>query len=156
MTDVFTRKKRSEIMSLVKNKDTAPERAVRSILHRMGYRFRLQGSGLPGDPDIVLPRHKKVIFVHGCFWHGHKGCRRAARPSSNRRFWDRKLSINVERDKADIKALRQMGWSVLVIWGCESRSTDIATRKLIRFMAYARTRRQVSRRALGLQGHTAN
>jgi DNA mismatch endonuclease, patch repair protein len=146
VTDVFTRKKRSEIMSLVKNKDTAPEKAVRSLLHRMGYRFRLQGSGLPGNPDIVLPRHKKVVFVHGCFWHGHKGCRRANRPTSNRCFWGRKLSMNMDRDKANTLALRRIGWRVLVVWGCEVKSPLSVSKKLLRFMTNTRSRGRVDRR----------
>src|SRR5215813_14226357 len=98
MTDMFAPPERSRIMSRVKDRDTAPEKRVRSILHRMGYRFGLRSAKLPGKPDIVLTRHKKVVFVHGCFWHGHEGCRRSARPESNVEFWNRKIDGNIARD----------------------------------------------------------
>lgn len=134
MTDIFSRKKRSQIMSRVKNKDTAPEKVVRSIVHRMGYRFRLQGSGLPGNPDIVLPRHKKVIFVHGCFWHGHKGCHRSARPDSNTRFWNAKLAANMDRDKRNVRALRRAGWKPFTVWACELRREERLRSRLTKFL----------------------
>ena len=117
--DVFTKEKRSRIMSKVKGKDTKPELFVRSLLYKMGYRFRLHRRDLPGNPDIVLPRHKKVIFIHGCFWHGHKACPRAKRPSSNKMFWEEKLNKNIQRDKRNISGLREMGWDPLIIWTCE-------------------------------------
>jgi len=118
MADNLTPQQRRRNMSRVKGRDTKPELLVRSIVHRLGYRFRLHGKGLPGKPDLVLARHRKVIFVHGCFWHGHAGCRRAARPSTNREFWDKKIDGNVERDAANMKALGRAGWKVLVVWQC--------------------------------------
>jgi DNA mismatch endonuclease, patch repair protein len=105
-------------MSRVRNRDTAPERQLRRMLHRSGYRFRLHPQDLPGSPDIVLPRFRAAIFVHGCFWHGH-GCPRGARPTTNREFWDSKLDRNVERDKEAQDALESDEWSVLTVWECE-------------------------------------
>jgi len=134
MTDVFSKKKRSWIMGRVKGRDTKPEILVRSIVHRMGYRFRIHCKDLPGNPDIVLPRHRKVIFVHGCFWHGHKGCPRSERPSTNKKFWNTKLDRNVERDKRLRRTLRRMGWKIFVVWECETRAPDTLLRKLGRFL----------------------
>ncbi len=107
---------------------------MRSLLHKMGRRFRLDRKDLPGNPDITLPKLRKVIFVHGCFWHGHEGCPRAARPTSNREFWDRKLSANIERHKTNIAALEQMGWKVLVIWTCRMRDQQALSRILTDFL----------------------
>jgi DNA mismatch endonuclease (patch repair protein) len=134
MTDVYSRRKRSEIMSRVKNKNTAPELFVRSALHRMGYRFRLQGSGLPGNPDIVLPRHKKVVLVHGCFWHGHSGCGRGERPSTNTRFWRAKIATNMARDKRVVNQLRRTGWGVLTVWQCQTTRNGSVQRRLRKFL----------------------
>ena len=134
MVDKFSRKKRSSIMSRVKGKDTQPEKAVRTILHRMGYRFRLYRSDLPGKPDIVLSKHKKIIFVHGCFWHGHKGCERAGRPSTNVEFWNQKLSANIKRDSQSVRDLRKQGWKVLIVWACQIRNADRLHRTLTSFL----------------------
>lgn len=134
MTDVFAREKRSWIMSRVKGRDTKPEILVRSVIHRMGYRFRLHRRDLPGNPDIVLPRHGKVIFVHGCFWHGHVRCSRSKRPTTNRGFWNEKLDRNVERDARVQRELRSMGWKVLVVWQCETRKPEKLLEKLERFL----------------------
>ena len=134
MTDVFSNEKRSWIMSRVKGRDTKPELLVRSIFHRMGFRFRLHRHDLPGSPDIVLPRHGKVIFVHGCFWHGHSGCPRSKRPSTNRDFWDKKIDGNIERDKLFQRELRSMGWKVLVVWQCQTREPDQLLFELERFL----------------------
>ena len=123
MADTHTKEQRSRNMARVKNKNTAPEILVRSLLHRMGYRFRLHRRDLPGSPDIVLPRHKKVIFVHGCFWHGHD-CPRGKRPSTNREFWDAKLDRNIERDRAARKGLTELGWQYLVVWQCQTKNED--------------------------------
>ena len=106
-------------MSRIKSKDTAPELRVRSALHRAGYRFRLHVKDLPGKPDIVLPKYKTVIFVHGCFWHRHKGCSDASKPSTNQEFWEEKFKRNVERDKREQAELKKLGWKVIVIWECE-------------------------------------
>jgi DNA mismatch endonuclease (patch repair protein) len=134
MTDVFTKDKRSWIMSRVKGRDTKPEILVRSFIFRIGFRFRLCRSGLPGKPDIVLPRHNKVIFVHGCFWHGHKGCKRSKRPGSNEKFWNKKLDGNINRDRRHRWELLKLGWKALVIWECETRDPQKLLKKLERFL----------------------
>jgi len=121
-------------MSRVKGRDTKPEILVRSVVHGMGYRFRVHRKDLPGNPDIVLPKHGKVIFVHGCFWHGHKRCPRSKRPSSNKRFWNRKLDGNIERDKRFQRKLRRTGWKVLVVWQCETKKPERLLAKLERFL----------------------
>ena len=121
MPDVFSPEERSRVMAKVRGKDTKPELLVRSLVHRMGYRFRLHNKRLPGNPDIVLPRHKKNIFVHGCFWHQHEGCRHADRPTSNTDYWNDKLDNTIERDRANLVKLQAMGWQVLVVWECEMR-----------------------------------
>lgn len=119
MTDIFSPQKRSWNMSRIKSKDTAPEIRVRSALHRAGYRFRLHVKDLPGKPDIVLPKYKTVIFVHGCFWHRHKGCSNATMPSTNQAFWKEKFKQNVERDKREQAELEKRGWKVIVVWECK-------------------------------------
>ena len=120
-TDVFSPEKRSEVMSRVRSKDTKPERSVRSLLHRMGYRFRIHRKDLPGRPDIVLPRYRAVVFVHGCFWHQHPGCRKATIPKHNHEFWEAKLMGNVERDRETTDVLEVAGWRVIVVWECEAK-----------------------------------
>lgn len=134
MTDVFSKEKRSWIMSRVKGRDTKPEILVRSFVHRMGFRFRVQRRDLPGNPDIVLPRHGKVILVHGCFWHGHKRCPRSKRPTTNKGFWNKKLDRNIERDKRFRRMLRSLDWKVLVVWQCETRKPEKLLGKLERFL----------------------
>ncbi len=124
MADVFSQQKRSEIMALIKGKDTKPERIVRSILHRMGYRFRLHVKTLPGKPDIVLTRYRKIVFVNGCFWHGHKCRRNKALPKSNTDFWSLKIAGNRKRDRLVQKELEKDGWRVLIVWECETKSID--------------------------------
>jgi DNA mismatch endonuclease, patch repair protein len=132
--DVFSTAKRSEIMSHVRGANTKPERRVRSILHRLGYRFRLHKKELPGTPDIVLRARRSVIFVHGCFWHRHKGCGDASMPRTRISFWKTKLSDNVMRDARTMSALRRMGWRCLVIWECELRQEGVVVRKLRAFL----------------------
>ncbi len=122
MADTLTPEQRRRCMSRVKGKDTSPERVVRSFVHRLGYRFRLHARDLPGKPDIVLPRHRKIVFVHGCFWHGHKRCPRSGRPATNKAFWKKKLDGNMERDERDQRRLRRMGFRVLVVWECQVKS----------------------------------
>jgi DNA mismatch endonuclease (patch repair protein) len=117
MTDKVTPATRSRIMASVRGKDTGPERAVRSALFAAGYRYRLQRRDLPGSPDIVLPRHRIVVFVHGCFWHGHD-CPRGRRPSSNVAFWTAKLDRNLARDREARRKLEAAGWRVLTVWEC--------------------------------------
>lgn len=123
MVDRFTKRQRSAIMSRVPAEDTTAEKAVRCLLHRMGYRFRVHRKDLPGKPDLVLAKHKAVVFVNGCFWHGHKGCERATRPSSNTAYWNRKIDGNMGRDNRIKKALRKEGWRVLTVWECELADT---------------------------------
>ena len=111
-------------MARIKSKDTVPEKLVRSWLHRNGYRFRLHRKDLPGSPDIVLPKYRSVIFVHGCFWHQHPGCRKASIPDQNRDFWEKKLSQNIVRDRRSYDALESLGWRVVVVWECECRKEE--------------------------------
>lgn len=113
--------KRSLIMRSVRGKDTSPELKVRSALHRAGYRFRLHRKGMPGSPDIVLPSRRAVVFVHGCFWHRHAGCRAASNPSTRADFWAEKFSSNIARDCRNRADLERAGWSVYVVWECETK-----------------------------------
>ncbi|MDG0067668.1 DNA mismatch endonuclease Vsr [Burkholderia sp. IO2] len=106
-------------MSLIRGRDTQPELALRRALHRLGLRFRLHGAGLPGKPDLVFPRYKTVVFVHGCFWHQHTGCSIATIPKSNTQFWMEKFKKNIDRDKRVSAQLNELGWKVLVAWECE-------------------------------------
>ena len=130
--DPFAGDKRSAVMSRVKSKNTKPEVRVRSALHRMGYRFRLHRKDLPGNPDIVLPKHRTIVFVHGCFWHQHPGCRKATVPQNNREYWEKKLGRNVERDARARQALAKQGWRVLTLWECELPRDEEALRARLR------------------------
>ena len=133
-TDFFSAEKRSQIMSRIRGYDTKPELTVRSIIHRMGYRFRLHGEDLPGNPDVVLPKHRKVVFVHGCFWHGHKGCPRSKRPGTNVSFWQKKLDENIARDQRQQRELKRLGWKYLVIWQCEINKEKLVLNKIKGFL----------------------
>ncbi len=135
--DRFTPEKRRRIMASVRSHDTEPEKPVRSMLHRMGFRFRLHVSRLPGKPDIALTRHKKAVFVHGCFWHGHKNCSRAARPATNTAFWNKKIDGNMKRDARVKGQLRTLGWKICTVWQCQIRRRDGLQRKLKAFMSKA-------------------
>ena len=117
--DRLTKARRSWNMSRIRSKDTTPEKVARSMLHRMGYRFRLHGKKLPGRPDIVMAKHKTAIFVHGCFWHRHRGCKNCTTPTHRREWWLKKLEGNAARDKRHQAVLKKAGWRVLVIWECE-------------------------------------
>ena len=117
--DILTKEKRSWNMSRIRFKNTKPELVVRSTLHRMGYRFRLHVKKLPGHPDIVLQKRRAVIFVHGCFWHRHPGCKYAYMPKSRQEFWAEKFKENVVRHEKVTEELRGLGWKVLVVWECE-------------------------------------
>lgn len=119
MRDRLTKARRSWNMSRIKGKDTGPERLVRSMLHQMGFRFRLHVKRLPGRPDIVLSRYRTVVFVHGCFWHRHRGCKNCTTPTNNRDFWVSKLNGNAARDRKHAKMLAGMGWRAIVVWECE-------------------------------------
>jgi len=118
-------------MSQVRGKNTRPEERVRSLLHHMGFRFRLHRKDLPGTPDVVLPRYRTVIFVHGCFWHRHPGCKKASMPQTNREFWEKKLARNVERDAEVIRELTRTGWRVLVVWECELKNHEALSARLL-------------------------
>jgi len=120
--DTLTPEQRRRAMASVKSENTAPELLVRRILHANGFRFRLHRKDLPGKPDIVLPKYRTVIFVHGCFWHQHTGCPHASRPSSNQDYWQPKLDRNIERDAKRQAALRALGWRVIVVWECNTKN----------------------------------
>jgi len=121
-------------MRAVGQVNTSPEIAVRKSLHRLGYRFRLHQKKLPGTPDIVLPRHRKVIFVNGCFWHGHSACHRSSLPKTNIEFWKEKVAKNKRRDKRQIKQLKLQGWNPLTVWQCEIRDEKSLEGRLSRFL----------------------
>ncbi len=130
MTDIVDSGRRSELMAGIRGRDTAPELAVRRMAHRMGLRFRLHRKGLPGCPDLVFPKHRVTVFVHGCFWHRHEGCYYAYMPKSNVAFWMKKFACNVARDQRQEAALRTLGWRVLVIWECEVGDNDDVVERL--------------------------
>ena len=119
MADIFTKEKRSKIMSNISGKETKPEIIVRKYLFSKGYRFRKNVKDLPGKPDIVLKKYNTVIFIHGCFWHHHKGCKRSKLPGTRKEFWKEKIYGNVERDKMNLKLLSDSGWNTVVLWQCE-------------------------------------
>ena len=137
--DVFTPEKRSLIMARIKGKNTRPEKRVRSLLHAMGYRFRLHRKDLPGTPDIVLPKYGAVVFVHGCFWHQHPGCKRASIPTSNEEFWQKKLAANKRRDALVEKELNDRGWKVIIIWECELKNPDSLCERIGRCLPRAQS-----------------
>jgi DNA mismatch endonuclease (patch repair protein) len=134
--DTLSPAERSERMSLVRGKDTKPELVVRKLLWRMGFRYRLHGAGLPGRPDIVFAVHRKVVLVHGCFWHQHPGCGR--QPKSRQDFWLPKLGANRERDLKNQRRLRAMGWTYLVTWECQLRNQAVLESRLRRFLERGR------------------
>lgn len=121
-------------MAAIRSKNTSPEMAVRRMVHALGFRFRLHVRGLPGTPDLVLPRHNLVIFVHGCFWHRHAHCRSGRVPQSNQGFWGPKLEGNVRRDRENQRALRRLGWRVAVVWECRTRDLPALRRRLRRLL----------------------
>jgi len=128
-------------MSRIRSRNTSPERIVRSVLHRLGYRFRLHRRDLPGHPDIVLPRYRTVVLVHGCFWHRHKGCRFAYMPKTRVRFWLTKFAENVERDRRVRQHLRKLGWHVMVVWECQTARFETLARRLERALKSAEVAR---------------
>jgi DNA mismatch endonuclease (patch repair protein) len=121
MTDNVDKSTRSRMMSGIRGKDTKPEKVIRSALHSAGFRYRVHVSDLPGKPDLVFPKYKAVILVHGCFWHRHTGCWWSTTPSSNKEFWTVKFAQNVRRDAHDIRDLRKLGWRIAVVWECALR-----------------------------------
>lgn len=135
MTDKVSKEQRSRNMSLIRSRNTKPETVVRSLLHALGYRFRIHVQSLPGKPDIVLAKYRTVIFVNGCFWHRHQGCKRCTTPSSNQEYWVIKLARNVERDAQHRKDLERLGWRVIIIWECETKNHSDLTAKLKRIFS---------------------
>ncbi len=125
MADVFTPEKRSQVMSRIRSGNTKPELLLRSLLHRLGYRFTVTGpknKSLPGRPDLVLPKYRTVIFVHGCFWHGHENCKDFRIPATRTEWWTAKITGNQSRDQRSEAALREMGWHVITIWACSLKT----------------------------------
>ena len=123
---------RSRNMSAIKSKNTKPEIKVRKILHSMGYRFRLHRKDLPGSPDIVLPKYKTVIFVHGCFWHRHENCKYASTPKTRQEFWEAKFRENLNRDKLNQENLSSKGWKISIVWECEIKDKDFDLNRLFK------------------------
>jgi DNA mismatch endonuclease (patch repair protein) len=134
VTDWLTTEQRRRVMQAIKGKDTGPELTVRRIVHRLGYRYRLHKKGLPGRPDLVLAPRKKVIFVHGCFWHAHD-CGHGRMPESRQEYWVPKLIGNKERDQANVAKLEEMGWKVLTVWECEIKNTAELVDRLTAFLS---------------------
>jgi DNA mismatch endonuclease, patch repair protein len=124
MTDVFSKEKRSQIMSSIQATETKPEILIRKYLFSKGFRFRKNVKSLPGSPDIVLAKYKTVIFVHGCFWHGHENCKDATLPKSNKKYWLPKISTNKRRDQRKKRELKKLGWTVITIWECSLKRIE--------------------------------
>lgn len=143
MVDHLTADQRSALMARIHGRDSRPEKLVRSMVHRMGFRFRIGTTSVPGKPDLVLRRHRKVIFVHGCFWHQHPGCPRSARPQSRVGFWNLKLDRNIRRDDEVRTQLAGEGWLSLIVWECETRNLPGLEGKLRRFLVgnFSKSRR---------------
>ncbi len=136
--DIYSPEKRSEIMSRVRSGDTGPELRVRKLLHALGFRYRLHSESLPGKPDIVLSKFKKIVMVNGCFWHQHKNCPRASLPFTRLEWWRAKLRRNQARDQTVIRRLRSLGWSVCVIWECQTKDIKQLQIRLLRFVGVTR------------------
>lgn len=134
MVDHVTTDKRSIIMSHIGSKGTKPELSVRKLVHSMGYRFRLHLKQLPGCPDLVFTKRKKIIFVNGCFWHGHDDCKKAKTPKSNVDFWTKKIEINKSRDELNYAKLRSLGWELLIIWQCQLVEKESIFNKIVKFL----------------------
>lgn len=148
---------RSRIMAAIRSKDTGPERTVRSLVHRLGYRFRVHSRALPGTPDIVLPRHRVIILVNGCFWHLHRCRAGRAAPRTNAAFWRAKREGNRDRDRRTLAALRRLGWRVLVLWECQLRDADALAARVERWLrensaVTSRAHPRGGRPAAGLSG----
>ena len=155
--DIVDPQRRSQIMARIGSRDTQPEVTVRRIVHRLGFRFRLHARNLPGRPDLVLKRHRTVIFVHGCFWHRHTGCANNTMPKTRVKFWAAKFDGNVSRDATNIAALRAAGWRVITIWECETERSGVIERRLLKELgrpssaARSARRSDRSRRSRGTQ-----
>jgi len=140
MADVFTKQKRSAVMSKIRGKDTKPEMIVRSYLHRSGFRFRLHKKGVPGRPDLWLPKYDASIFVNGCYWHRHRGCKYTYLPKQNREFWEKKFASNVVRDEENMANLKQKGVRVLVVWECQLNTQANCERTLPKISGWLTTK----------------
>lgn len=134
MTDTLTPEERSKRMSLIRSKDSSPEMKLRSLVHKMGFRYRLHVKDLPGTPDLVFPSRRAVIFMHGCFWHRHEGCKLARLPKSKLDFWKPKLEENRKRDIRNQNQLKELGWRVLVVWECEMSNHELVSEKVREFL----------------------
>lgn len=143
MVDTLTPQARSERMSLIRGKDTVPELIVRRLAHVLGHRFRLHRKDLPGSPDLVFPRHRKIVFVHGCFWHGHD-CRYGRLPKSNVPFWQEKIIKNQARDARNVADLQESGWKVLVLWQCQTKDPAALKKLLTAFLGRRANRRSTT------------
>ena len=124
MPDIYDKKRRSEIMAQIAGKDTKPEKLIRSYLHSQGFRFRINNPNLPGKPDIVLKKYNAVIFIHGCFWHNHKGCKKSKLPETRKQFWRNKIGNTVKRDKRNISELKKIGWRIAIVWECAIKNKE--------------------------------
>lgn len=133
MVDKLTSEQRSRLMSQVRGKDTKPELVVRRLVHSLGYRFRLHRRDLPGSPDLVFPSRRKVIFVHGCYWHRHD-CKKATTPKSNTAFWQKKFDDNVMRDNKNLRDLKALGWEAMVVWQCETETNELLAHMIGQFL----------------------
>jgi DNA mismatch endonuclease (patch repair protein) len=138
MVDNLTPRQRSRCMARIRSKNTRPEIIVRQLAHQLGFRFRLHIGDLPGKPDLVFPRHKKVILVHGCFWHKHRCAFGRVVPSTNTTYWEEKRKGNVERDRLSKRKLRSLGWSVLTVWECQTRNRDVLAARIAGFLCSRR------------------
>jgi DNA mismatch endonuclease (patch repair protein) len=132
MTDRIIKKHRSWNMSRIRSKNTSPELWVRSLLHNLGYRFRIHRNDLPGTPDIVLPRYRVAVLVHGCFWHRHPGCKYAYTPKTRIQFWRQKFAANIKRDRTNQDALKTAGWRLIIVWECELKNPESLSASLVR------------------------
>jgi len=137
LADIFSKRKRSQIMSHISGKNTKPEILIRKLTHSLGYRFRLHKKELPGKPDLVFNKLRKTIFVNGCFWHGHSKCSRSKLPATNRKFWKVKIAGNKKKDKSNYIRLKKMNWDYLVIWQCEIKksTTEKLSKKISAFLS---------------------
>jgi DNA mismatch endonuclease (patch repair protein) len=132
--DHLTKEKRSWNMSQIRSKETKPEIIFRKLIHREGFRYRLYVQNLPGKPDLVLKKYKTVVFIHGCFWHGHKDCRRASKPKTHKKYWYAKIEGNIARDKENKKKLRKAGWKVFTVWECKLKNLKTVLKKFKTFI----------------------
>lgn len=135
--DIYSKQKRTEIMSKISGKNSQPEIVIRKLIFMHGYRFRIHKKGIPGKPDIVFPKYKKVIFINGCFWHGHNGCKRSTLPASNTDFWKEKITNNKKRDKNNYTKLTKLGWEYLVVWQCTINKKNLPKleKKILYFLS---------------------